>query len=441
MNPTTPKILRAARALFLIGVLVGAASLTACAGDASAGAGRIVALGDSSASGPGLGPKYAGAPDECERTHGGYPALIEQRIVHDSFTNETCSGAVVSSLTTGWTYPSGNRVRAQLEALNGTESVVLLSIGINNAEFGAVTNNCLWHNFSNDDVCTEEYVLGGHNTLIDKAHSIGTTVGNAIEAIKARAPKAKVFLVGYLDLAPTSGAGCNGLLWLTANDAPVFDQWEASVNETLRAQAEAHGAHFVDAYTQSAAHTSCAPIAADRWVNNFVGPAEMVALHPTPNGADAVAQMVLKRMSEEGVALGPEGDVEPLTVKRFKPAAHGGTFSRNRPARGGAPISVRLEAVADLSFKLERVSSGRMVGGRCAALSRKNRNKPKCTRSSSRSAWWKVTLPSGRSDVYVTGRAKGRKLQKGRYRVRVKSESLPLRAPFTDAFTILGPTG
>lgn len=40
---------------------------------AGAALGRVVALGDSSASGPGLGTQLAGSPNLCERRDGGYP--------------------------------------------------------------------------------------------------------------------------------------------------------------------------------------------------------------------------------------------------------------------------------------------------------------------------------------------------------------------------------
>ncbi len=411
-------------------------ALLSC-GDAKAGPLRIVALGDSSASGPGLGPKYPDAPPECDRTYGGYAALVATRVVHQSFLNETCSGAVTSSLTGGWTYPSGNHVRPQLSALDGSESVVLLSIGDNDADFGTVTNNCLWHNHSNDDVCTQTYMEGSTNKLIAKAQSVGGAVGASIDAIRARSPKAEIFLVGYIDLAPRNGVGCDGLLWLTWNDAPVFDDWEVALNETLRSTAASHGAHFVDVYSQSADHTACAAQPSARWVYSYVGPAEMVALHPTPAGADAVANLVIAAMQRAGVELGPEARVDALTFKRLRPASRGGVFSRNAPARGGAPISLLLDQPALVSFKLEHVTTGRRVGGHCKARTKKNRRHSKCLRTATRGKWWSAQLPSGRSEIYVTGRNKGRRLAKGRYRVRLRSSNTLVDTYVTKTFSIV----
>lgn len=426
------------RLIYSLLIIATALLLASCTGtdNAAAGAGRIVALGDSSASGPGLGPKYPDAPPECDRTFGGYPALLAARVLHESFTNETCSGAISSSLQAGSTYPSGNRVRAQLDALNGTESVVLLSLGDNDADFGTVTNNCLWHNFSSNDVCTQTYVQGGSNTLIPKARAIKDSLAGAISSIKQRAPKAKVFLVGYIDLAPRNAAGCAGLLWLTGNDAPVFDDWEVAVNETLRSVAAENGAYFVDVYARSGGHTACAPVPAERWVNNYVGPSEMVALHPTAAGAEAVAGIVVDAMQAAGVELRPEARIEPLAFRRMQPAARGGVFTRNQPPRGGAALPIKLDLVGRVSLKLERVSSGRLAGGHCRAATRKNRRRPPCARTASRGGWWEVSLPAGRTEVYVSGRLRGRKLAKGRYRVRIKSDSLLVSSGTTEAFTL-----
>ncbi len=408
----------------------------AAAGDAGASVGRMVALGDSSASGPSLGPKYPGSPPECERTTGGYPALVAQRVVYGEFVNETCSGATTSSLFAGYTFPgSGVRARAQLDALNGTERAVLISVGDNDAGFGEVTNNCLYHGGSNANVCTQTYVSGGVNSLIARGQSIATNVGKSIDAIKNKSKKAKVFLVGYPDIAPTNVSGCAGLMWLTQTDAPVFEQWEVAVNDTLRETARSHGAYFVDAYSQSGAHTGCASPAEQRWTNPVVGGTSGIGLHPSAAGADAVANMVTDAMRGAGLYLGSEARIQELAFAKLRPAPSGSVFSRNAPARGGAAVTVELDAVATVGLKLESVKSGRMVNGKCRAVSRSNRSAKHCSRFASRGGWWNAYLPKGATKIYVTGRAAGRKLAKGRYRIRLRSESLHVATPTTASFT------
>ncbi len=412
-------------------------AVAACAttGDAAASLGRVVALGDSSASGPSLGPKYPGSPSECERTSGGYPALVAQRIVYGEFVNETCSGATTSSLFSGFTFPgSGDRARAQLDALNGTERAVLLSVGDNDAGFGEVTNNCLYHGGSNANVCTQTYVSGGVNSLIARGQSIATNVGKSIDAIKNKSKKAKVFVVGYLDIAPTNVGGCSGLMWLTQTDAPVFEQWEVAVNDTLRETAASHGAYFVDAYSQSGSHTGCASPAAQRWTNPVVGGSTGIGLHPSAAGADAVANMVTEAMRGAGLYLGSEARIEDLKFAKLRPAPSGSVFSRNAPLRGGAAVTLTLDEVATVGLKLESVRSGRLVNGKCRAISRSNRSAKHCSRVASRGGWWNAYLPKGATKIYVTGRAAGRRLTPGRFRIRLRSESLHVATPTTDSF-------
>lgn len=435
-DPLTRSLMRAAACgLMLLCVLM----LTACTSteEAEAGAGRIVALGDSSASGPELGPEYPDAPPECDRTTGGYPALVAGQVVHSDFVNETCSGAVASSLFTGYTYPSGNRVRAQLDALDGTEDVVLLNIGINNADSGDVGNNCLYHGGVPSNTCTSTYVDNGVNELIAKGQGIATPVGQAIDAVRAKSTHAKIFLVGYLDTAPPSAAGCTGRIFLTATDGPVFDRWEVAINDTLRSVAAAKGAHFVDAYSQSAGHTACEPVASQRWTNPYIGVSKGVPIHPTPEGAAAVAQMVTQAMSAAGVYLGPEARLEALTFSKFHRADRGSTFTRNPPPRGGAPLTLKLDQVGTVQLKLDRVASGRMKNGRCRAVRVGNRSGKRCTRYIPRGRWWPAALPKGTSTIYVTGRSAGKRLTPGRYRVRVFSDSLHVPTPASHSFRLV----
>lgn len=434
-DPLTRSLMRAAACgLMLLCVLM----LTACTSteEAEAGAGRIVALGDSSASGPELGPEYPDAPPECDRTTGGYPALVAGQVVHSDFVNETCSGAVASSLFTGYTYPSGNRVRAQLDALDGTEDVVLLNIGINNADSGDVGNNCLYHGGVPSNTCTSTYVDNGVNELIAKGQGIATPVGQAIDAVRAKSTHAKIFLVGYLDTAPPSAAGCTGRIFLTATDGPVFDRWEVAINDTLRSVAAAKGAHFVDAYSQSAGHTACEPVASQRWTNPYIGVSKGVPIHPTPEGAAAVAQMVTQAMSAAGVYLGPEAKLKPISFSKLRPTARGSVFTRNPPVQGGAPIELDLDQVADVSLRLYRVTSGRIVGGKCRISTKRNRGKPKCTRQAARGAWWTASLPRGNSKIFVTGRSAGHRLPAGKYRVSLRSSSLHVPTTTTKTFRI-----
>lgn len=437
-------IWQASRALLVIALALAAVGVSACtrAGDAEAGINRIVALGDSSASGPELGEAVAGAPSECARTSGGYPALVAQRLGVTDFVNVTCSGAVTSSLSTGYTYPgSGHHVDPQLDALNGNESVVTLSIGDNNAGFGEVTTNCLFHNQSSDNYCSEKYVVGGTNQLIEKAQSIGPLVGGAVDAIRSRSPKAKIFLVGYLDIAPRDAAGCSGLLWLTADDAPVFDDWEVAVNDTLRSVAVQKGVYFVDAYSRSRENSACAAVPGDRWTNPFTGVTTGIALHPSAAGASAVADLVVEAVNavgqDEPTSEQPTAAIVPLKFSTIRRQGRGAIFSRKAPARGGRALRVELSEAGRVSLRLEAKKAGMLVNGVCRPARGSVKRSRRCTRYVARGGWWSVKLGSGRTKLFLTGRAPGRQLATGSYRLRIQSSALDIADPTTRSFRVV----
>ncbi len=293
-----------------------AAVVLAGAGVSSAAAqiGRIVALGDSSATGTGLGSPLAGTPAQCNRSGLGFPDRAAAEIAHGDFVNVTCDGATTTALFWGSTNPV---IPAQLSALNGTEDAVILAIGDNNARFGDVTNNCLVHVATYDaDTCTNTYVSDGVNALVGLAQGIATSqqytpsIGASIDEIRARSPHAKIFLVGYPRIAPPSGINCKGnYLNLTLTDGPVFAQWEDAVNQTLASEAAAHDAYFVDMHPASLSRTACTP--ADlRWVVPFsqldpTAVGEGVPLHPNAAGAAAIASALLASMRSAGLDLEP----------------------------------------------------------------------------------------------------------------------------------------
>jgi lysophospholipase L1-like esterase len=419
----------------LLAVVVTVAALL-LAGDAKAGLGRVVALGDSFASGPGLGAKTTGSPAICDRTVGGYPELLIGEVTHDAFVNETCSGATTSSLFHG-SNTGGSWIRPQLDALDGSERVVLLTVGDNNAGFGDVVANCLFHNQSSQNVCKETYVSDGVNTLIAKGEAIAGDVGEAIDAVHTRSPGAKVFLVGYLDIAPPDAAGCSSAMWLTQTDGPIFDQWERAINDTLSTVAAKHGATFVDSYKASAEHTACAA-PAQRWVNPYLGTVNGVPIHPNSAGSAAVAGLLLEAIKHAGLNPGPQADLSRIGFRRLRSTPRGAAIAFTRPPRGGHRIAVNLESAAAVELKLERIVKGRVSGGVCRTAAGRNGRGPACRRHTSTGAWQRIELQKGNTSLYLTGRARGRMLRPGWYRVRMRSDQLPVGRSASRSFMVLG---
>lgn len=306
---------------FLV-TLVAIASAAILAAPAQADLGRVVALGDSYATGTFLGPQLPGSPPSCDRTTGGFPEVAMGKASHGTFINQTCNG----SKTQAFFYGSPG-IPEQTAVLDGTEKVVIIGIGGNNAEFGSVAENCLIHDEDFDaNVCANSFGSGAANTLpslvtaaITTDQGFAPSVGHTLDQIHVKSPQAKIFLVGYLRIAPPDGATCNtpfddtharSYLNLTPTDAPVFAAWEDTMETALASEAAGRPyAHFVSMQAAAMSHHACNP-AAQRWVNSLpsITPdtVDGLNLHPSSAGAAAVSSALLDAMVDAGLNLGPE---------------------------------------------------------------------------------------------------------------------------------------
>lgn len=298
------------------------ASASLCTTSAQADLGRVVVMGDSYSSGTGLGPQLPGSPPSCDRTTGGYAEVAMRKASHGDFINQTCNGAKTQALFHGY-----DDIPEQTAVLDGSERVVIVGIGGNNAQFGDVAANCLIHDEDWDgDVCANSFGSGAANTLPALATTALTTtqgfapsVSSTLDQIHAKSPQAKIFLVGYLRIAPPDGATCNtpfddtrarSYLNLTPADAPVFAAWEDAMQAALVSEAAGRSfVHFVDMQPASIPHNACNP-ASQRWVNSLpsITPdtVDGLNLHPSSAGAAAVSSALLDAMVAAGLNLGPE---------------------------------------------------------------------------------------------------------------------------------------
>lgn len=258
---------------------------------------RYVALGDSNTSGAGLPTPITGAPENCFRTESGYPSIAAQAIKQQEFATVACSGAGIGSFVeTENLYPSGD-APPQFNALKGNETVVSVTIGDNDAGFGEVTETCLKASSPTATPCTDKYVTSDGNKLTEAAENLAGPLGEALDAIHDRSPKAKIFVVGYGPIIPRDGAGCWGKVNVSDADAPVFYGWQEAITRVEKQTAEAHNAVYVDFFHAGAGHDAC-QAADQRWTNpvNGVGSAGW-PVHPTIAGTRAAAAMLAKSVA------------------------------------------------------------------------------------------------------------------------------------------------
>ena len=264
--------------------------------------GSYVALGDSYAAGLGI-PHQTGAIAGCGQSSSSYPYLVA-RSLRLKLTDRSCSSATIASLSAP--EPTGDGTNpAQVGALSSSTALVTLGIGGNDVGWVAIIGRCaemdlvpaLLPGRTASDLapCRDYYTSGGTNQIQRRIEGVSGQLAGALAQIKQRAPRARVYVVGYPDLFPAAGGACSDSLDLTKGDVAFLNSEELRFNGMLRQVAGAAGVGYVDTYTPSVGHDACSAPAA-RWIEPLIPDAPAAPLHPNAVGeqgmADAIASAI-----------------------------------------------------------------------------------------------------------------------------------------------------
>lgn len=235
-----------------------------------------VALGSSYAAGPGLGDAAEGSPRLCRRTTGGYPELLAP-MLDMTLVNNSCSGATAENVVKGGQYFLG----PQVETVGPDAKLVTITAGGNDVAFVGdmmyLTDTLGWFGWFYDD---DIKPLDERDFNTAKANLL-----RSVEAVRKRAPAARVVLVTYPALLPPDGT-CPQLK-LDEEQADFFRQVEAELLRITREAAAESGALLVDMAELGRDHHACSDIP---WIAGATG--GEAAFHPTPAGAEGVAQAI-----------------------------------------------------------------------------------------------------------------------------------------------------
>lgn len=277
-----------------IGVALMGATLLAALLPAAASAGRpsYVALGDSYTSGP-LIPDQTGSPLGCLRSNHGYPSLVAAAIGASSFKNASCARARTTNMTGPESVWFGTNP-PQLNALSAATTLVTLQIGGDDVGFSSIVVVCGALSFTDPfgAPCQKHYTSGGTDRLAEAVAQTGPKVAGVLAAIHRRAPAARVLLLGYPALLPSTGRGCWPLMPIAFGDVPYLRGIELKMNQLLASEAAAHGATYVDVYSDSVGHNLCTG-PGTQWVAGIVPTSLAAPVHPNAAGEQAMARQVL----------------------------------------------------------------------------------------------------------------------------------------------------
>jgi lysophospholipase L1-like esterase len=274
-----------ARLAALAAVVVAAGALLVSPQAAVATTLQYVALGDSSAAGP-LIPTQIDAA--CTRSDHNWPHVVAVDL-GASLTDVTCSGAKIADL-------SGRQfgfVAPQLDAVTADTDLVTIAISANDINMGAVVPSCL--NPLPDPglaYCKNFYVVNGVDSEQQAINASAPKLGAALDAIHARAPQAKVVVVGYLTYYQPGGCWPVDPVW--GQDANYIQQTFDSLMSMMRTQAAAHGASYVDIRTPSTGHGVAGT---DKWVEGTLATSPAFLYHPNAKGMAAAGHIISAAVS------------------------------------------------------------------------------------------------------------------------------------------------
>jgi len=291
---TVPSRRRAvAAAAAVSGCVFVAVSATPATANGS-GLGRdthYVSLGDSYTSGPFI-PRQVDA--NCARSDHNYPSLVAAERRATVFKDVSCSGATTEEM---WKAQGTNG--PQLNALQRDTDLVTVQIGGNDIGFSSIIGTCA--QLSSQDLagnpCQRYYTSSGVDQLALNILDTAPKVDRVLRAVHARAPHARVLVVGYPDLLPDDGSGCYPSVPFAAKDFPYLRDTGKRLNLMLRVVAGLNRAEYVDTYGPTRGHDMCTS-PADRWIEPLHPTSPAAPAHPNAKGEEEMARAVLERLAE-----------------------------------------------------------------------------------------------------------------------------------------------
>ncbi|MET0765907.1 MAG: SGNH/GDSL hydrolase family protein [Blastococcus sp.] len=244
---------------------------------------RYVALGDSYSAASGVLPPDPDAPPSCLRSTSNYPHVLASA-TGAQLTDVTCGAAETGDFFD----PQYSGVAPQLDAVGEDTELVTMTIGGNDS--GVFVNSILRcgaagaSTLGQGSPCADRYGSSFADTIRNTTYP---SLVNALEAVRAAAPKAEVAILGYPWIMPTSG-GCFDRMPVAEGDVPYLRGIQATLNDAIRRAAAATGVTYVSMGEVSEGHDACQPLGV-RWIEPVLQGTNAVVVHPNALGEQQMA--------------------------------------------------------------------------------------------------------------------------------------------------------
>jgi hypothetical protein len=248
---------------------------------------RYVALGDSYSAASGVLPPDPSAPPQCLLSIRNYPHVIAGT-TGALLTDVTCGAADTSHFFTS----QYSGVAPQLDAAKPDTQLITMTIGGNDS--GVFINTIQACGVAGVSTlgqgrpCKDRYGSSFEDTIRTTTYP---SLVNALRAVRAKAPRARVAILGYPWIMPATG-GCFGKMPIATGDVPYVRGIQATLNDAVRRAAAATGATYVNLNTVSNGHDACQPIGV-RWVEPVLQGTNPVIVHPNALGESEMAAQAM----------------------------------------------------------------------------------------------------------------------------------------------------
>lgn len=219
---------------------------------------RYVALGDSYSAGVGAG-SYISSSGSCDRSPNAYSALWAAAHAPSSYASVACSGATTTDV-----------INKQLSALSSSTTLVSITIGGNDENFGGIMQDC---NLKGTTTCVNEI----NAAKADATAHLPAKLAKVYSAIKSKASNAHVVVLGYPDFYDVAKS-CIGL---SQASRTAIDSGIDLLDSLTKTAATKAGFTFGDVRSAFVGHEICD---SGRWLHsvNLLDIEE--SYHPTATG-------------------------------------------------------------------------------------------------------------------------------------------------------------
>ena len=257
------------------------------------GAGRVdyVNLGDSYSAASGVLPIAPGSHPFCLQSSANFAHGIATTLGYQ-LTDVSCGAAKTKDFTSSQ-YPG---VAPQLDALSPSTDLVTMTIGGNdNNIFASVILQCGslgLLSLGQGSPCKNRYGDSFATTITTSTYA---NVVAALNAVKAKAPNARVAISGVPWVVPATG-GCFTKMPIASGDVPYVHRIQAILNRTFAKAAAATGVTYVDQSIVSEGHDACKRVGV-RWVEPALFSTQPVPVHPNALGERGMADQIIATLN------------------------------------------------------------------------------------------------------------------------------------------------